>query len=112
MDPDPHQRNQVIFTKKIVSELSEIWSGMFIPDPDLDFLPHPGSGSATLDQSIHSNSVVDQDPERQGRPTKKKKYINFMFLRVTVDGRYGLGAFSSSWPMGHTLEVLQEKSVR
>jgi hypothetical protein len=51
--PDPHQR---IF-QKIVSKLSEIWSGFFIPDPD--FLPpipdlgvkkaqDPGSGSATL----------------------------------------------------------------
>jgi hypothetical protein len=38
--------------------LSEIWSRMFIPDPDLDFLPipdpgvkkapDPGSGFATL----------------------------------------------------------------
>ncbi len=47
-----------ILTHKIVSKLSEILSRMFIPDPDLDFLPisdpgvkkspDPGSGSATL----------------------------------------------------------------
>jgi hypothetical protein len=31
---------------KIVSKLSKIWSGMFIPDPDLDFLPIPDPGSS------------------------------------------------------------------
>jgi hypothetical protein len=46
------------FNPKMVSKLSEIWSGMFVPDPDLDFspipdpgvkkAPDPGSGSATL----------------------------------------------------------------
>ncbi len=32
-------------THKIVSKLSEIWSGFFIPDPDPDFLPIPDPGS-------------------------------------------------------------------
>ncbi len=46
------------FNPKIVSKLLELWSGLFIPDPDPDFLPipdpgsrgkkGPGSGSATL----------------------------------------------------------------
>ncbi len=45
-----------IWPQDIVSKLSEIWSGKFIPDPDLDLLPiqelgvkkspDPGSGSA------------------------------------------------------------------
>jgi hypothetical protein len=43
-DPQPHQRSKVFITQKIVSKLSEIWSGMFIPDPDLDFLPIPDPG--------------------------------------------------------------------
>ncbi len=44
--------------KKMVSKIYKIWSGLFIPDPDADFLPisdpgvkkapDPGSGSATL----------------------------------------------------------------
>ncbi len=38
-------KNVKYLTPKIVSELSEIWSGMFIPDPDLDFLPIPDRGS-------------------------------------------------------------------
>jgi hypothetical protein len=66
--PDPvsesASKNFSILTRKIVSELSEILSRMFILDtlqildPDLDFLPipdpgfkkapDPGSGSATL----------------------------------------------------------------
>ncbi len=47
--PDPDPKNLNIFTLKIVSKLSEIWSGMFIPDPDpgpdLNFLPIPDPGS-------------------------------------------------------------------
>jgi hypothetical protein len=53
-------KNLSILAQKIVSKLSEIRLGIFIPDPDLDFLPiqdpdpgvkqipNPGSGSATL----------------------------------------------------------------
>ncbi len=32
-------------TKKMVSKLEKIWSGLFIPDPDADFLPIPDPGS-------------------------------------------------------------------
>jgi hypothetical protein len=65
--PDPESgfasasKNLSIFTQKIVSKISEKLSGMFVPDPDLDFFypsqipdpgvkkaPDPGSGSATL----------------------------------------------------------------
>jgi hypothetical protein len=60
--PDPGSasasKNLSILTQNIVSKLSEILSGMFVPDPDFDFLPipdpvvkkasDPGSGSATL----------------------------------------------------------------
>ncbi len=35
--------NVVFFIQKIVFELSETCSVMFIPDPDLDFITHPGS---------------------------------------------------------------------
>ncbi len=62
--PDPGQevsgsriRIKVFLPQKTVSKLSEICSGMFIPDPDLDFVPipdpgvkrapDPGSGSET-----------------------------------------------------------------
>jgi hypothetical protein len=34
----------VFLTPKIVSKISEILSGMFIPDPDLAFLPIPDPG--------------------------------------------------------------------
>jgi hypothetical protein len=40
LDPVPDPRIYVFPTQKIVSNLSEIWSEMFIPeipDPDLDF---------------------------------------------------------------------------
>jgi hypothetical protein len=63
-DPDSHRRILVFLTQKFVYKLSEILSGMFIPDPDRGsgswFFTHPGfrgqtkkepdpgSGSATL----------------------------------------------------------------
>jgi hypothetical protein len=43
-DPAPHPENLSILTQTIVSKLSEIWSKIFIPDPDLDFLPIPDPG--------------------------------------------------------------------
>ncbi len=54
---DPHaSKNLRLLTQKIISKLSEIWPGLFIPYPDFLPLPdpgsmvqrHPGSGSATL----------------------------------------------------------------
>ncbi len=41
--PGSASKNFSILTQKIVSELSEIWSGLFIPDPDFLPIPDPGS---------------------------------------------------------------------
>ncbi len=41
-DPGYASKNFSILTQKIVSKLSEIWSGLFIPDPD-PILTYPGS---------------------------------------------------------------------
>ncbi len=43
----------------IVTKLSEIWSGMFIPDPDLDFLPIPDLGG----QKDTESRIPDPDPQ-------------------------------------------------
>ncbi len=40
-DPDPHQRISAFLTPKIDSKLWEIWSGMFIQDPDFFSIPGP-----------------------------------------------------------------------
>ncbi len=40
-DSDPHLHQRIY--PKIVSKLSEIWSRMFIPDPDFVFFTHSGS---------------------------------------------------------------------
>ncbi len=56
LDPGSASKNLSIFNPKIVSKLSEIWSGMFIPDPDL--IPDhwvkkaPDPGSATLKKPL------------------------------------------------------------
>jgi hypothetical protein len=44
--PDPGSASKILIsfaqkTQKLVSKLSEISSGMFIPDPDLNFLTNP-----------------------------------------------------------------------
>ncbi len=64
LDPGSAFKNLSILTQKIVPKLSEIWTGLFIPDPEFDFLPIPdpgvkkapdsGSGSATLLTSVLS----------------------------------------------------------
>ncbi len=57
-----HIKELKYFNPKIVFKLSQIWSGLFFPDPDPNFLPIPdpgsrgqkctGSGSATLKFSL------------------------------------------------------------
>jgi hypothetical protein len=51
--PDPHKRNQVFLTQKIVFKISEI-SGMFIPDPDCFPIPDPG---------VKKHRIIDPDPQ-------------------------------------------------
>ncbi len=69
--PGSASKNLSILTQKIVSKLSEIWSGLFIPDPDPAFLPipypgyrvkkasDPGSGSATLIFTEHNKYITN-----------------------------------------------------
>jgi hypothetical protein len=61
-DPDSHRRILVFLTQKFVYKLSEILSGMFIPDPDR------GSGSWFLripDSGVKQkrNRIPDPDPQ-------------------------------------------------
>jgi hypothetical protein len=59
-----------IYPKKLVSKLSEIWSGMFIPDPDFDFLSIPdpgvkkapdiGSGTITLQDTSWKSELYEE----------------------------------------------------
>ncbi len=63
-DPDPNQRIKVFLTPKIVSTPSEIWSGMLILDPDLDFfypsrIPDPqGSKRHRIPDPQHLGQVA------------------------------------------------------
>jgi hypothetical protein len=43
-DPGSTSKNLSILTQKSVFKFSEIWSGLFIPDPDPGFLPIPDPG--------------------------------------------------------------------
>ncbi len=51
--PGSASKNWSIFTQKIVFKLSEIWSGLFIPDPGVKKASDPGYGSATLTKTLH-----------------------------------------------------------
>ncbi len=48
--------------KKMVSKPSEIWSGLFIPDPDPDFLTIPDPGSWGVKKGPDSGSVTLPSP--------------------------------------------------
>ncbi len=56
---NPHQ--SIFFNPKIVSKLTEIWYGMFIPDPDLDFLPNQDLGFWIQGSKRHR--IPDPDPQ-------------------------------------------------
>ncbi len=66
--------NLINLTQKIVSKLSEIWSGLFIPDPV--FLPIPdtgsrgqkGPGSATLPATLYHGKSEDSMSNSVGDP--------------------------------------------
>ncbi len=58
--PDPH-KNLRILTLKIVSKLSEIWSGLFIPDPVQDH------GSRIQGSKRHR--ILDPDPQHCPNPS-------------------------------------------
>jgi hypothetical protein len=78
--PDPYffhpgsaSKNLSILIQKTVSKLSEVWFGLFIPDPDPDFLPIPdpgsrgqkGTGSATARNNLQASNIL-LNPSQHG----------------------------------------------
>ncbi len=63
LDPGSASKNLSILTKKMDSQLSEIWSGFSIPDPD------PGSGSWLFTPSQSWSCIPD--PESRGQKGTK-----------------------------------------
>ncbi len=55
-------------TQKIVSKLSEIWSGMFILILDLDFLPIPNPGSRGQKKGTGSRIRIRNTDEKWTKP--------------------------------------------
>ncbi len=88
--PDPRKRIKIFLTQKIVYKLSEIWFGMFIPDPDLDFFTHAGSRI----QWSKRHQIPDPDPlrwwcgSRSGFPKWCRSGSD---LQKTARGRRGNG---------------------
>jgi hypothetical protein len=75
-------KNLSIFNPKIVSKLPEIWSGMFIPDPDLDLLPIPDPGSRGQ-KSIGSRiRIHDTASKHVLNSIAAEKITNLCFLMV------------------------------
>jgi hypothetical protein len=57
-DPGALSKNFRILTQKSIYKLSEIWSGLFIPDPDPDFSPIP-----SRIQGSKRHRIPDPDPQ-------------------------------------------------
>ncbi len=73
--PDPNifhpgsaTKNLSILTQNIVSKLSKIWSGLFVPDPDILPTPDPGyrgqKGTGSRTRSRIPNPGVKKAPDR------------------------------------------------
>jgi hypothetical protein len=67
----------------MVPTLLEIWSGLFIPDPDPDFLPIPDPGV----KKAPDWSATRVYPDRQScrKPHWKHALILFLFCRKDFD---------------------------
>ncbi len=78
-----------IFNPKIVSKLSEIWSGAFLPDPYPGsgswFFTHPGSGSATL---THRCRCGPQILRKQKIQTFTGTWMHFFYLLIHASEVY------------------------
>jgi hypothetical protein len=48
------KKNLSIFIQKVASNLSDIWSGMFIQNPDIDFYPSP---TVSRDQKVTGSRI-------------------------------------------------------
>jgi hypothetical protein len=98
--PGSLSKNLTILTQKMVSQVSVLWSGLFIPDSDPDFLPipdprvtkapDPGSGSATSIWSLINRSVSQcfgsgpENPKTKVAPEqdKMKKFYKAELLSL------------------------------
>ncbi len=70
-DPGSASKNLSILSQKNFSNLSEIWSVLFIPDPDPDFFTHPGSRI----QGSKRHRVPDPDPQRWWQGKVKWRHL-------------------------------------
>ncbi len=108
--PDPNffhpgsaSKNFKYFNQKIVSKLSEIWSGSFIPDTDPDFMPSgipdPGVKNGPNTDPQHwflSRYLVDAGacrfwPEGRGIFLNKERYHSFtiwFFIYLNLTTRF------------------------
>ncbi len=73
----------------MVSKLWKIWSGMFIPDPDADYLPIPDPGSrgqkgtgSRIPDPQHCIFVIDPDPRQDLRIQTRTQIHILHFMSV------------------------------
>ncbi len=91
--PDPHQSVLSIFTQKILSNLSEIWSGLFIPDLDLDFYPSlvPDPGSRGQKGTGNRFNFWDINSYKQGKDNQfifSLFYFGFGMEKIRIRNKY------------------------
>ncbi len=108
--PDSASKNLSILTKKIVSKLLKIWSGLFIPDPDPNFLPIPVPRSRI--QGSERHRIPDPDPQHcwwlcifpQVSWMVEVRAVHYL-LAVAAPGSAWTTGGRSQLPRGATVEV-------
>ncbi len=117
LDPGSAYKNLSIFTQKIVFKLSEIWSGLFIPDTDPDFLPipfgcpgvkkAPDPGSATLNFYYYNERACTRGEAEKNLATsafflsRSAAFLRCLGARGRREGAAGDGVFSAELQIGH-----------
>ncbi len=104
-DPGSASNNLSILTPKNVSKLSEIWSGMFIPGPDLGscFFTHSGSGVKKAQDPGSATLILDDS-----KTFVAKEKNSMLFLKKSATKNLPL----ITWLHTHLLFTWKERNMK
>jgi hypothetical protein len=114
MVPGSSSKNLSILAQNIFSKLSEIWSWLFIPDPDPDFLLIPDPGSRGQ-KGIGSRIRICKTELNTGELEQVKRMVSNMSITEEDYWRYSTGntwltIHSFRFVHGHEMEFTVKQS--